>query len=343
LGNGVALYGTVMIISAIASFLAIYFHESLRTWEVPAIFASLVVALLPGMWYLRVRRRGWLAGILAGLPLAFGTSLSLLHGWKAEVAIALNTVLGGIFIGLLIVLTILGARSVVILIRSRRLMANAFREIGNERRMLPPFRDDGERFTVFQNRWTWLQSCLILAVEFAVVGVALRFVSVNGYVRTGAFAFMGILLLRILAFSKWLLARQATLVVGPDGISDRVTGIGLIDWREILDVGTYAPPSRTLTPRYLKIVVADARAVRARRPYLTRMLKSFILPWSLSFVIPSILISQDLLDTPVDELAGRIRQYVETHAPEGWFGKNNDNDNADEDDISPVLPDSDAG
>jgi hypothetical protein len=331
LGNDLSLYSVVIFIAAIASFPAIYLHVNARAWEAPAIFASLVLALVPGVWYLRVRRRGWLAGILAGLPLAFAGSLALLHGWNLEVAIAVDAVLAAL--GVILSATLIAL--LILVVRISRLMASVFREVGKERKNLPPFRDDGERITVFQNRWTWLRACLILAAAFAGVGVTLKFVSMNGYVRIGAFALMGILVLRILTYSKWLLARRATLVVGPDGIADLVTGIGLIDWREILDVATYASSTRPLTLRYLKIVVVDARAVRGRRPYLMRVLKSLILLSSLQSLVPSIMISQELLDQPVDVLSERIRRYARAHAPEGWFG---DDDGEEEDSAAEPKP-----
>lgn len=44
---------------------AIYVHESARQWEVPAIFASLALGLLPALWYWRARRFEWVAGILS--------------------------------------------------------------------------------------------------------------------------------------------------------------------------------------------------------------------------------------------------------------------------------------
>jgi hypothetical protein len=50
---------------------------------------------------------------------------------------------------------------------------------------------------------------------------------------------------------------------------------------------------------------------------------------------PSFTIWQGMLDEPVDALSERIRRYVETHAPEGWFG---DDDGEEEDSAAEPKP-----
>lgn len=83
---------------------AIYVHESARQWEVPAIFASLALGLLPTLWYWRARRFGWVAGILAAELLAFSFSSAVFHGWMTQatmlIAVATVVVAVALFVGI---------------------------------------------------------------------------------------------------------------------------------------------------------------------------------------------------------------------------------------------------
>ncbi len=84
--------------------------------------------------------------------------------------------------------------------------------------------------------------------------------------------------------------------------------------------------------RYLRISVLDARAIRRRQPLWKRCVLRLTISWS------TIQIWQGLLDVPADELAQRIRRYVEAHAPAGWFGREDNVDTGDTQDTDDCVP-----
>src|SRR5262249_48981096 len=95
-----------------------------------------------------------------------------------------------------------------------------------------------------------------------------------------------------------------------------VTGMGLLHWHEILRVTANAPTAGRAAQEYLRILVTDARAIRARQPQWKRLTLRVLWQPPSCFRIAS-----ELLDRPADELARQIEQYVATHAPPGWPGR----------------------
>ena len=114
-----------------------------------------------------------------------------------------------------------------------------------------------------------------------------------------------------------LAIRKPSLVIGPDGIFDDGSllwsGVGLIRWDKVLAVFPTTRSSGRVKQHFLDITVTDLPEIRRRLPLLKRLALS-----STYSRMSQLLIGQSLLESPVDELAQQIDQYVEGHAPPGW-------------------------
>ncbi|HEX9057194.1 MAG TPA: hypothetical protein VF818_06625, partial [Ktedonobacterales bacterium] len=321
--KSLAEFGILMLTMSTAFAAAVYVHEHVRQWEASAVFVSLGLGILPATWYVRTKRYGWLAGIVAGLLLGFSLSSAFLHGWTIQAQVVIGIAVC-VFFAVVSVLTF----------RITRRVTSALRAVDEEVNGGAPFRrdvlfrDDGERITVYPSRRKMLPRCALTVGVFAIFG-GIFVAMIKDYRPTRNAAEMigplavglleGMLACALLAMLYRLAIRRPTLVVGPDGIVDHGsligTGVGLLRWHEILSVAPYVRSSSRFAPWYLNIVVTDAAAVRRRQPVWkwipVRVIK--LSPWSFG-------IWEGLLSVPVDDLAGQIDGYVKTHAPPGWFG-----------------------
>lgn len=309
-------YAVATLIFVVAFSAAIYVHVNARQWEASAVFASLGLGVVPAIWYFRTKRHGWLAGISSGMLLGFSMGAAMLHGWKDQV-IALYLIASVVF------MLVVG----VVFYRANRRFKSALRMLGQELNDDPSlprdalFRDDGVRITVYPKRSSLLfqsiyQSCLLAAI----VGALLRFRIANLVVVGSLWVLVGLLAPVLLATLFRLVVRRPTLVIGPDGILDHGslmgTGAGLVRWNEILSVAQTSRPAGWVALRYLGILVADMRTIRQRQPLWKKIPLLFVTATMNS----QLQIWQGLLDMPVADLAEQVKRYVETHAPAGWFG-----------------------
>lgn len=312
--ENIAVFGIAMLVFIVTFPIVAYVHENAYQWEAFAVFVSLVLGILPALWYWRVRRHGWAASVVAGLFLTFSFSASLFHGWEIQAA-ALVTVA----VILLVVVMF------VWMSRITRHFESAMHATGEELNGDPLFRrdalfrDDGQRITVYPRRRRLIISCILEAAILAGIACVFAFVRTDDprlWIGLGLFAC--ILIPVFLTTLYRTLIRKPTLVVGPDGILDDGSllgsGVGLIRWDEILAVYPTTISSSGIKRRYLVIMVTDFRAIRRRLPLLKRL--AFFSNIYASF--SRLLIMQTMLETPVDDLAQQIDQYVEGHAPPGW-------------------------
>lgn len=309
--ENVAMFGIAMLLFIIAFSAAAYMHENAHQWEAPATFISLGMGILPALWYGRVKRHGRVASILAGLFLTFSFTAALFHGWETQavalvtVALALGSVI--VFVGL--------ARATRSL--SRHIEASA-RAAGEELNGDPLFRDDGQRITVYPRQGRLILSCVMQAAILVGIGCVFAFVRTDDlgvWIGLGIFACLLIIFFPVTLYR--LVIRRPSLVVGPDGILDSGSfiwsGVGLVHWNEILAVYPATRTSGWLKQHFLDIMVADLPAIRRRLPLLKRLaLRNTFSGMS------QLLIMQSMLETPVDDLAQQIDQYVGDHAPPRW-------------------------
>lgn len=292
---------------------AVYVHENVRVWEGPAVFVSFVLGVLPILWYWRTKRFGWVAGALSTILLLFSFTAALFHGWQAQ-ASALILVATVVFL-------------VVFFVSMARLtqrVESLMREVGEEPdgdpmfRREPLFRDDGQRITVYPRRRRLFVMGIGQAAILAGFGWGLTFVGADNVGLRIALGLCACLMVAIfLATLYRLVIRRPSLVVGPNGLLDSGTllwsGVGLIRWDEVLAAVPTTRSSGWVKQRFLGILVTDLPRIRKRLPLLKRLaLRNTYSGMS------QLLITQALLETPVDDLAEQIGRYMETHAPPGW-------------------------
>lgn len=314
--ENVSILGVVLLGSLVGFPAAIFIHANARQWEAPAIFASLGLGVLSGIWYWRARRFRWVAAILATMLFLFSFGSAILYRWVAQAA---ALYVGGVFI-LLVVIFING-------LQLTHHVDSMMRAVGEEvngdplfrREVL--FRDDGQRIVVYPQRHRLIINCAMLVAILAAIGFASALRGSTDalvlWILLGLFAC--ILIYGFLANLYRLVIRKASLVVGPDGILDDGSliwsGVGLLRWDEILSVTPTTRSSGSVTYHYLDILVSDFPAIRRR----LSLLKRFALR-NTNSGMSQLLIPQWMLETPIDDLAAQIDQYVETHAPPGWRG-----------------------
>ena len=181
------------------------------------------------------------------------------------------------------------------------------------------FRDDGQRITVYPRRGRLFLSSMLQFALLAGIGCVFTFLTIDNLLAWICFVLVACLLVWAFLATLYRLAiRKPSLVVGPDGIHDDGSllgsGVGLIRWDEILAVYPTTISQSRVKRRYLVIMVTDFRAIRRRLPLLKRL--AFFSNIYASF--SRLLIMQTMLETPVDNLAQQIDQYVGSHAPPGW-------------------------
>lgn len=314
--ENVAMLGVGTLVYLVAFPAAIYMHENAPQWEALAVFASLGLGLLPVIWYWRFRRYGRFVAIIAELFLIFSFTAAFFQGWEI-VALALFNVAVILLVVAMFVWTA----------RLTKRFESAMRAAGEELNGDPLFRrdvlfrDDGQRITVYPRRRRLILMCVGQAAIVVGIACVFAFVRPNDprvwivWIWSGLCACLLIPIL--LATLNRTLICKPSLVVGPDGILDNGSlpgsGVGLIRWDEILAV---YPTSRSSGPakyHFFDIMVADLSTIRRRLPLLKRIaLRTTYSRMS------QILIMQTMLETPVDDLAQQIDQYVEGHAPPGW-------------------------
>jgi len=321
--ENVAFFGIAMLIFIVASLAVGYVHINAPMWEAPAIFVSLGLGLLPVLWYWRFRRYGWFVTIISGLLLAFSFGAVLFHGWEV-VAIALVNVAA-------ILLVVFMFANLAHFTRRYESGMRAAGEALNgdplfRRDVL--FRDDGQRITVYPRRRRLILSCVVQAAILAGIVCVFAFVRTSDPRIWISLGLLVCVLIPVFLATLYRLAiRKPSLVVGPDGILDSGTilwsGVGLLRWDEILAVYPTMRSSGWVKQHFLDIMVADLPTIRRRLPLLKRVaLRSTFSGMS------QLLVAQMMLETPVDDLAQQVDQYVESHAPPGW------RDRAVEDDAS---------
>ncbi len=292
---------------------AVYVHEHARQWEAAAVLISLGLGILPGLWYWRTRRFGWLAAILSSALLMFSFVCALFHGWETQalalISVATIAITVAIFVGIS---------------RATRRFESAMRTIGEELdgdplfRRETLFRDDGQRITVYPRRRTLALRGAAQLVVLAAIGCVFAFLSIGnlllwlGLVLSACF-----LIATFLATVYRLVVHKPALVVGPDGIFDdgslTWSGVGLLRWDEVLFVSSMTTSTSWVKNRFLVIMVADLPGIRRRLPRLKRLALS-----NTYSRMSQLLIGQAILETPVADLAEQIARYVDTHAPPGW-------------------------
>lgn len=318
--ENIAMFGIAMLVFIVAFPAPAYVHENARQWETLAVFVSLGLGILPALWYWRVRRHGWVASTLAGLFLTFSFNAALFHGWETQ---ALSLITVAVVLGSVIV--------VVGMARATRSLARhieaSVRAAGEELNGDPlfrhdvHFRDDGQRITVYPRRRRLVFMCVAQMTILAGIGCIFAFVRPDDVRVWSVLGLLGVLvclLIPICLSTLYRLAiRKPSLVIGPDGIFDDGSllwsGVGLIRWDKVLAVFPTTRSSGRVKQHFLDITVTDLPEIRRRLPLLKRLALS-----STYSRMSQLLIGQSLLESPVDDLAQQITQYVEGHAPPGW-------------------------
>jgi hypothetical protein len=236
------LYATGISIMAVAIAAAVYLHENVPVWEVPAIFASLAVGAIPAAWYVRFKRHGRTASVCSGLLFGLAFMAAVLHEWILQAIAVANVVL------ILVALTLIVAMSLF-----RRRQADALRVIGEAVRGTVLFHHDGERIVVYPNRTLVLQRMLILAAFAALFWAIFACVPVQSQQETIMHILAPIVCAWFAAIAVAMLYRlvvhRPTLVVYSDGIMERgsllATGAGRLGWDEIWSI---TPPKHFERP-----------------------------------------------------------------------------------------------
>lgn len=311
--ENVAMFCVATLVYFIAFPAAIYMHENAPKWEALAVFVSLGLGLLPVLWYWRFRHYGWVVAIISEFFLIFSFTAAFFQGWEV-VALALVNVAVILLVVAMFVWTA----------RLTKRFESAMRTTGEDLNGDPLFRrdvlfrDDGQRITVYPRQRRLILSCVIQAAILAGIGCVFAFVRTDDlgvWIGLGICACLLIIFFPVTLYR--LVIRKPALVVGPDGILDSGSfiwsGVGLVHWNEILAVYPATRTSGWIKQHFLDIMVADLPAIRRRLPLLKRLaLRNTFSGMS------QLLIMQSMLETPVDDLAQQIDQYVGVHAPPGW-------------------------
>jgi hypothetical protein len=307
--------GAIAVLAGVIAFPAgIYLDENAPQWEAPAVFISLGLSVLPVLWYWRIRRFGWVVATLSSVLLMVSFMAALAHGWGNQAGAVLTAAVCIIMVAFFVDMS-----------RTTRQLESAMRAIGEELNGDPLFstptlfRDDGQRISVYPRRSRLLTAAVAQVALLAGIGWLFAYLSANDspfWIAIGLLICAPLLGVLLGTLFRLTIHRPA-LVVGPDGILDGGalvwSGVGLISWDEILSVTPSTRSAGWVKQHFLDIMVTDLPAIRRRLPLLKRL--ALFNSYS---GMSRVLISQLMLETPTDELASQIAEYVASHAPSGW-------------------------
>jgi hypothetical protein len=294
-------------------------YANANQWAPPIAWCGLALIPLTTLAYLWIRRHGWLLIAPAAFGGWLGFALALLNNWEMQLSIALTV---GTFAYLIGVIAYVYA-STRFTLRTANKLESITRDIGEEMKQDAPFRDDGERITVYASRPRLLLRTLPQIGFLVALAFAWRWVHANALSSAGAIVFSVLIalcacvfgLLLVLTIIRFMMD-SPTLIITASGIADNgsqiVMGQGLLRWDEIIGVLENTRSFAGITTwRNLWIMVTDARAITERQP---RWKRAFALVFS-GRVLGGFLLWRALLDRPVAELVADIEDYIRRHAP----------------------------